>query len=34
MTWIDREHDIVAVMRWLDPAHQNAFIGKVLGALR
>jgi len=34
LTWIDREHDIVAVMRWLDPAHQNTFIGKVLGALR
>ena len=34
MTWIDPEHGIVAVMRWMDPAAQNRFIAQVLGALR
>ena len=34
LTWIDPEHDIVAVMRWLDPAAHSAFIGQVLGALK
>jgi len=34
ITWVDPEHDIVAVARWLDPAAQNAFIGQVLAALR
>ena len=34
ITWIDPEHDIVAVMRWMDPAAQNAFIALALGALR
>ena len=34
MTWIDPEHEIVAVMRWMDPAAQNDFIGLVLGALQ
>jgi len=33
LTWIDPEHDIVAVMRWLDPAAQNEFVSRVLGAL-
>lgn len=33
VTWIDPEHDIVAVMRWMDPAAQNDFIALVLGAL-
>lgn len=34
LTWIDPDHDIVAVMRWLDPAAQNDFIAQVLRALR
>ena len=34
ITGIDPEHDIVAVMRWMDPAAQNDFIAQVLGALR
>ncbi len=34
MTWVDPDHDIVAVMRWMDPAAQNHFIHMVLGALR
>jgi len=34
LTWIDPEHDIVAVMRWMNPAAQDDFIGKVLAALR
>lgn len=34
LTWIDPEHDIVAVTRWLDPARHDAFIGQVLAALR
>ena len=34
LTWIDPDHDIVAVMRWLDPAVHSEFIGRVLAALR
>ena len=34
ITWIDPDHDIVAVARWLDPAAQNEFVAQVLGALR
>jgi CubicO group peptidase (beta-lactamase class C family) len=32
-TWIDPNNGIVAVMRWLDPAATNEFIGLVIGAL-
>jgi CubicO group peptidase (beta-lactamase class C family) len=32
-TWIDPNNGIVAVMRWLDPAATNQFIGLVIGAL-
>jgi len=34
ITWIDPAHEIVGVMRWLDPAAQDSFIGQVLAALR
>jgi CubicO group peptidase (beta-lactamase class C family) len=32
-TWIDPASGIVAVLRWLDPAATNEFIGLVIGAL-
>jgi CubicO group peptidase (beta-lactamase class C family) len=32
-TWIDPQTGIVAVMRWLDPAATNQFIGLVMAAL-
>jgi CubicO group peptidase (beta-lactamase class C family) len=34
VTWIDPAHDLVAVMRWMDPAAIDAFMGKVMAALR
>ncbi len=34
VTWVDREHDLVAVLRWIDPACLNDFIGQVLAAIR
>ncbi|HEY0421639.1 MAG TPA: serine hydrolase [Acetobacteraceae bacterium] len=33
-TWIDPQHEIVAVLRWMDTGFFDAWIGKVLGALR
>lgn len=33
-TWVDPAHDIVAVLRWHDAAQLDAWIGKVLGALK
>lgn len=32
--WVDPEHDILAVVRWIDRAHVDGFIQRVLGALR
>ena len=32
-TWIDPTHDLVAVLRWIDPAALNVFIGHVMAAL-
>lgn len=32
-TWIDPAHDLVAVLRWIDPAELNVFIGHVMAAL-
>jgi CubicO group peptidase (beta-lactamase class C family) len=32
-TWIDPEHDLVAVLRWIDPAALDAWIGHVMRAL-
>lgn len=34
LTWIDPENDIVAVLRWIDPAARDAFIRLVTTALR
>ena len=33
-TWVDPEHDLVAVLRWIDPAALNDWIAQVLAALR
>ncbi len=33
VTWVDPENDLVAVMRWMDPASVNGFIGLVLREL-
>ena len=33
LTWIDPEHDLVAVLRWTDPAHMDGFIATVMGGL-
>lgn len=32
-TWIDRTNGIVAVLRWIDPAHLDRFIARTLAAL-
>jgi CubicO group peptidase (beta-lactamase class C family) len=34
ITWIDPTHDIVAVLRWIDTAALNEWIGLVMAALR
>ena len=34
LTWIDPDNDIVAVLRWIDPAARDAFIRLVTTALR
>ncbi|WP_135467195.1 serine hydrolase domain-containing protein [Crenalkalicoccus roseus] len=34
VTWMDPEHDLVAVARWLDPAHLDGFMARVTGAVR
>lgn len=34
LTWIDPDHDLVAVLRWIDPAAFGGFVARVLGALR
>tara|TARA_Y100001934_G_scaffold277649_1_gene376960 strand:- start:42825 stop:43919 length:1095 start_codon:yes stop_codon:yes gene_type:complete len=33
MVWVDWQHDIVAVARWLDDDHHDGFIARVLAAL-
>ena len=33
LTWIDRDHDLVAVMRWLDPAAADTFIRLIIQAM-
>jgi len=33
ITWIDPAHDLVAVLRWIDPAAIDAWIGHVMAAL-
>jgi CubicO group peptidase (beta-lactamase class C family) len=32
-TWIDPTHGLVAVLRWIDPAQLNGFIGHVMAAM-
>ena len=34
VVWIDPDHDMVAVMRWLDEAHHDGFMKRVAGAIR
>ena len=33
-TWIDPDHDLVAVMRWIDPAARDDFMRLVMEAIR
>ena len=33
LTWIEPEHDIVAVLRWIDPAAMDGFIKHVMASL-
>jgi CubicO group peptidase (beta-lactamase class C family) len=33
LTWIEPEHDIVAVLRWTDPAAMDKFMGLVMAAI-
>jgi CubicO group peptidase (beta-lactamase class C family) len=33
LTWIDPDHDLVAVLRWCDPAAMDRFMGLVMAAL-
>ena len=33
VTWIDPAHDLVGVLRWMDPEAIGAFMGKVMAAL-
>ena len=33
ITWIDPQHDLVAVMRWIDPASVDGFIQLVMSVL-
>jgi CubicO group peptidase (beta-lactamase class C family) len=32
LTWIDPEHDLVAVLRWTDPAAADRFMGLAMAA--
>jgi CubicO group peptidase (beta-lactamase class C family) len=34
LTWIDPDHDIVAVLRWIDPAARDGFVRLVMEAIR
>jgi CubicO group peptidase (beta-lactamase class C family) len=33
ITWVDPEHDVVAVMRWLDPTAVDTFIRLIIQAM-
>jgi hypothetical protein len=33
VVWIDPEHDIVAVVRWIGPGATDGFIARVLAAV-
>jgi CubicO group peptidase (beta-lactamase class C family) len=32
LTWVDPDHDLVAVLRWTDPAATDKFMGLVMAA--
>jgi CubicO group peptidase (beta-lactamase class C family) len=34
LTWIDPDNDIVAVLRWIDPAARDGFMRLVMGAIK
>jgi CubicO group peptidase (beta-lactamase class C family) len=34
LTWIDPDNDLVAVMRWIDPAARDGFMRQVMAAIR
>jgi len=34
MVWVDPDHDVVAVVRWIDPRHEDEFIKLVLAAIQ
>ena len=34
LTWIDPEHELVAVMRWLDPTAIDTFIRLIMQAMQ
>ena len=34
LTWIDPDNDLVAVMRWTDPAARDGFMQRVMQAIR
>ena len=34
LTWIDPDNDIVAVLRWIDPAARDGFLQRVRAAMR
>ena len=34
LTWIDPDHDLVAVMRWLDPTATDTFIRLIMQAMQ
>jgi CubicO group peptidase (beta-lactamase class C family) len=33
LTWVDPDHDLVAILRWTDPAAADKFIGLVMAAI-
>jgi hypothetical protein len=33
LTWVDAEHDLVAVLRWTAPAAVDEFMARVIAAL-
>ena len=34
MIWVDREHDLVAVLRWIDKDAVGEFLAKLMAAAR
>ena len=32
--WVDREHDLVIVTRWIDPSQFDGIVKRVLSALK